>query len=381
MKIVIVNTLYYPYKIGGAERSVQLLAEELVRHQHEVTVICLHEFNVIKEDIVNGVKVYYLPIRNIYWPFDGKPRSLMKKVVWHTIDYFNFLASRDVERLLLKIKPDVVHTNNLSGFSISIWSLANKLKLMLIHTSRDYYLFHPLSTLFDSKKEKNISPRGFFVKLWSFFRKRQSRKVNCYVGISNFISDFHVENGFFPNSNHAVIYNSVNPCFKSDINNKKNVNYFTVGFIGTLTKNKGFFDFCNIALKFPEVNFVAAGRFTSDVDENEFKNRFSNKNISLLGHIEFSDFADIVDSVILPVQWNEPFGRTVVECALSGIVVYVSPVGGIKELINKVYNVYPLESFSGNKKNNTMENSVNIISFTSENIAMKYLENYSGVSK
>lgn len=31
MKIMILNSLYYPYKFGGAEVSVQLLAEELVK--------------------------------------------------------------------------------------------------------------------------------------------------------------------------------------------------------------------------------------------------------------------------------------------------------------------------------------------------------------
>lgn len=42
MRVLIVNTLYYPYKIGGAEVSVQLLAEELTRKGHQVRVVCLH---------------------------------------------------------------------------------------------------------------------------------------------------------------------------------------------------------------------------------------------------------------------------------------------------------------------------------------------------
>ncbi|HBV6188764.1 TPA: glycosyltransferase family 4 protein, partial [Klebsiella pneumoniae] len=31
MKITIINTLYYPYRLGGAEVSVQVLAESLVK--------------------------------------------------------------------------------------------------------------------------------------------------------------------------------------------------------------------------------------------------------------------------------------------------------------------------------------------------------------
>lgn len=42
MKILIVNTLYSPFKVGGAEVSVQILAEELVMKGHSVRVVTLH---------------------------------------------------------------------------------------------------------------------------------------------------------------------------------------------------------------------------------------------------------------------------------------------------------------------------------------------------
>ncbi len=42
MKIIIVNSLYYPYKFGGAEVSVQLLAEGLVARGITVKVITLN---------------------------------------------------------------------------------------------------------------------------------------------------------------------------------------------------------------------------------------------------------------------------------------------------------------------------------------------------
>ena len=66
---MIVNTLYYPYQIGGAEVSVQLLAEELVRKGHQVRVVCIHKENNKKIANINDVEVVYLPLKNIYWPF------------------------------------------------------------------------------------------------------------------------------------------------------------------------------------------------------------------------------------------------------------------------------------------------------------------------
>lgn len=78
MKIMIFNSLYYPYRVGGAEISVQLLAEELVRIGHDVKVITLHEQKSRLEDVLNGVKVVYLPLKNIYWGFPNKTKSKIK---------------------------------------------------------------------------------------------------------------------------------------------------------------------------------------------------------------------------------------------------------------------------------------------------------------
>lgn len=41
MKIMVVNTLYAPYSVGGAEISVQILCEELAKQGHQVRVITL----------------------------------------------------------------------------------------------------------------------------------------------------------------------------------------------------------------------------------------------------------------------------------------------------------------------------------------------------
>ena len=55
MKVLVINSYYYPNIIGGAERSTQLIAEGLKRAGHEVMVFCLKHETL---DEVNGVKVY-----------------------------------------------------------------------------------------------------------------------------------------------------------------------------------------------------------------------------------------------------------------------------------------------------------------------------------
>jgi glycosyltransferase involved in cell wall biosynthesis len=70
MNILIVNTLYTPYKIGGAERSVQLLAEMLAKKGNQVTVATLHDRKDITTDKINNVTIVRFPLANLYWPYD-----------------------------------------------------------------------------------------------------------------------------------------------------------------------------------------------------------------------------------------------------------------------------------------------------------------------
>ncbi|UAA16046.1 glycosyltransferase [Klebsiella quasipneumoniae] len=80
MKILIINTLYYPQKVGGAEISVQLLAESLVNMGHQVRVISLIDDETLRNDVVNGVSCGYYPMPNIYWPYkNGVDISRVKK--------------------------------------------------------------------------------------------------------------------------------------------------------------------------------------------------------------------------------------------------------------------------------------------------------------
>lgn len=125
MNILMINTLYTPNAIGGAEVSVQLLAEELVRNGNKVRVVTLHESAKREEKEINGVEVVYLPLKNIYWPF-GKTKNKLSKLIWHIIDMYNPFMYHQVGKEVEIFQPQVVHTNNISGFSVSIWKAIKK---------------------------------------------------------------------------------------------------------------------------------------------------------------------------------------------------------------------------------------------------------------
>jgi glycogen synthase len=346
VRVLLVNTLYAPYCVGGAERSVQLLAETLVGCGHKVRVVSLWEGSEPQRDVVNAVEVVRLPLANVYWPFSSRRHSFWKRLIWHVLDIYNLRMARQVAKIVDDFRPDVVHTNNLAGFSTSVWSVIKRCKIPLVHTARDYYLFHPNSTLF--RNGVNQSPSQIFVRLWSGFRRRSSRHVDVFVGISDYITNFHVHYGFFPKSVTRRIYNTV-PVLKVE-RKTDNDGKRVIGYIGRLTEEKGFDVFCRLAeihRAEPDLKFVAAGEATGSKQSLDLKLKAMENGVDLLGYVDISAFLSDVSAVVLPVKWNEPFGRVVVECALAGKPVYTNKMGGVTELFSRFPNLFELKDFGG----------------------------------
>ncbi|MGG8250307.1 glycosyltransferase family 4 protein [Klebsiella aerogenes] len=379
MKIMIFNSLYYPYRVGGAEISVQLLAEELINQGNIVCVVTLGENKIREERLINGVNVITLPLKNVYWPFSEEKKTSLKKILWHIIDIYNIFICKEISNEIKKFEPDVVHTNNLSGFSISVWNAVKKNDIRLVHTSRDYYLFHPNSTLF--KNNKNMNVNSLEVMFWSFLKKKLSNRVDVYIGISDFISQLHIRNGFFANAKHGVIYNSVNKIISEPSSTKIK----RVGFLGRLTYEKGFNEFCNLARMYKGNNnyeFISAGRFLNNETGKELSLLANSSGVIVKGYMELQKFLDSVDLVVLPIKWNEPFGRTVVECALSNKIVITTDSGALPELSKIMDNIIICDDlFDGFEKGlSRIKEPLNTMSyaeiFKSEVIAEKYLSYY-----
>lgn len=102
MKILIINEYYTPNIQGGAEISCQLLAESLVKMGHEVFVITTSDKNEFK--IHNGVSVYYVKIKNLYWPHLNNPGNV-RKTIWHLIDLYNIFVGARIAELLCTSNP------------------------------------------------------------------------------------------------------------------------------------------------------------------------------------------------------------------------------------------------------------------------------------
>ncbi|ELS1885476.1 TPA: glycosyltransferase family 4 protein [Raoultella planticola] len=379
MRILIVNTLYYPYKVGGAEVSVRLLAEALVKVGNEVTVVSIHEHKIEKRDLINGVNVIYLPYSNIYWQFGKEKNGMFSRLAWHFLDNYNFLVKDKINDIITEFNPDIVHTNNLSGISVAIWDVAKKHNCKIVHTSRDYYLLHPNCKMY--KDDKDMQDNDISVKIWSFIKKWKSKHVNVYVGISDYIKNRHLKAGFFPKANTITIYNAVegdeNINLQLEVGEQKIQN---IGFIGRLTKEKGFDIFCELAKKNKNKKFIAAGEFENNNDG--LRELAEACGVELLGHYPVIQFMQKIELLVLPIKWQEPFGRVVIEGITAGKSILTNKVGGITELANILPNIYFFEDISNlddvPKYKNILSDSFKI--FTSKSVANEYLKVYKGLS-
>ena len=56
MKVLIILNYYYPY-VSGVSEYARILAENLVKHGHDVSVLTSNHNQLSKTEIINGVKV------------------------------------------------------------------------------------------------------------------------------------------------------------------------------------------------------------------------------------------------------------------------------------------------------------------------------------
>jgi glycosyltransferase involved in cell wall biosynthesis len=332
VRILIFNSVFFPTKIGGAEQSVFNLAEGLVGLGHEVAVVSIDEEakGVEKRVLNNGVICFYLEDFNLYWPFgEGGRIGFFKKLMQKALDLKNFRYKKAVGDILDAFQPDVVHTNNLKGISTIVWNEARARSCRTVHTLRDYYLqCHKCSK---RNGEINCELTCVSCKLYSLPKQASSKSIDHVVGISDFILDSHIRDGFFSKSNSSVIYNSVGSGGNSPRRLLSNTN-LVFGYIGRLEVDKGvsvLLERISEVTSELGVRFVVAGKGDEDLEGK----LTSNENIDYKGYVAVDDFFKEIDYLIVPSLWYEPMGRVVIEAYAHGVPVLVNKSGGLVELV------------------------------------------------
>lgn len=402
MKVCLVNSFYEPDILGGAEVSVKILAENLIKKGIEVFVICSGEEDT--EEIINGVKVYRRKINSICttksYIQNNEKINKCNKIIYKSIEINNIFNKNKFKYILEKENPDVVHVNNIYGISSSIWSVANLMNIPIVQTLRDYFIMCPKSTLLKSSGNK-CTKENIVCKTYRNIYRKLSNNISYVTAPSNHTLNKFIESKYFRNINYKCIYNSidinidqVNKIYEEKL--KRDCETIRFIYLGALTEHKGIkeliesFKSINMNL---ELHIAGKGDLENYIKESTFKN----KNIIYHGFLSGEELEKLLykgDILIAPSKWEEPFGRIVLDAYKNAMPVIVSNNGGLKEIVDNKYTglilsevnkneiIKSIEYFANNKANikSMLYNTKEILyKFTVDNQIDEFIEIYNKV--
>ena len=157
--------------------------------------------------------------------------------------------------------------------------------------------------------------------------------VENVVGISKYILDRHMSEGWFKNAKNSVIFNSFRRVGNS---NRVTVSgMLRFGYIGRVTAGKGIEVLLRAFLSLDNsanVELVVAGA-GEDEYLDQVKTMACNANVRFLGFVPRDEFYGQVDVIIMPSLVQEALGRAVLEAYAYGVPVIASRRGGIPEIV------------------------------------------------
>ncbi len=118
MKILMFAPLFYPH-IGGVEKHIKQVSEELAKRGHEITIITKkHKKALLDFEELNKVKVYRFPKKSLIkiWLWIYSYRYLIKNVdIIHCHDFATFIYWYLPFRFLYPLKPVFVTFHGYEG--------------------------------------------------------------------------------------------------------------------------------------------------------------------------------------------------------------------------------------------------------------------------
>ena len=343
MKIAMVMSVYGKDAIGGAERTAAILANNLVQRGHEVSIVSLGAMNSKESSFKTefGATVWQLPLAQIYDPYglDGikkpLPTSTLKKALWHLLDVSNLKMSSRVGGLFQKIKPDVVMTHTLQGFSVVVWKEAKRSGAQILHMTHDHALICPATAM--TKGAKVCESVCTQCAIYSKMRKTLATLPNVVVGPSQIILDRHRKFGWFNEIKQMQVIPNALPDSWPVMQHELVVSRTMVfGFLGRLDESKGV-DTLLSALKFlPKGSFKIKLGGQGDVEElrkHWLDSEIPRDAVEFLGIVNAPEFLSSIDVLITPSRAHETFCNVVMEAGCLGRPAIVSDRGALPERV------------------------------------------------
>ncbi|PIS05546.1 MAG: hypothetical protein COT81_00845 [Candidatus Buchananbacteria bacterium CG10_big_fil_rev_8_21_14_0_10_42_9] len=343
MKIVLINSLYYPNSRGGAEVIAKATADGLSRAGHEVHVVTSGEKD--SQEKVGGVIVHRIKPANLFSYITINEKPFWLRLPWHFIDMFSKSGPNQAQIILQKVNPHVVITHNLKGIGYRTVKMIRKIKVRHIHILHDVQLVKP-SGLIKKGKER----LGLLSRIYAYFTKRLFGSPDVVVSPSAWLMEFYNCRNFFKQSRKQVLNNPV----LLNLSGHKRLldsHNFHLLYIGQLERHKGILFLVDVLKTLPANNFtltiVGKGSLHMLVqDKVKNDNRFR-----FLGYIQPNQVEELyqsIDASIVPSLCYENSPAVISQSLAAQVPVITSDIGGAGEMITNGINGYKFEA--GNQK-------------------------------
>lgn len=354
LRVLMVHHLFSFH--GGAETSVYNEAQILKDMGHEVFIFATDKKPYIEE---NYEYAKYFPQYFDHFNFSRKNKF---KYIQHIKDFFklfyNFEAKRKLDEMIKDVKPDIVHFHNILYYlTPSVLKACYENNVPVVMTMRDVRLLCPSANLRlgDRKYCKNElcigkSPihclihkckhRSFIVSAVivaeNLFGKMTKLydKIQAFICPSRALYDLAIRSGM-PENKLAVISNFVDDSFLNNKPENSEGEYFL--YAGRLTLEKGVDVLIKAMSKLPDVPLVVAGAGTEEESLKRLANKLKLNNIKFTGFQQKENLQELYKNciaTILPCDWFEIFGKTIIESFSFEKPVIGSNRGALPELIN-----------------------------------------------
>ncbi|WP_457752467.1 glycosyltransferase family 4 protein [Thermococcus sp.] len=360
MKILLVSSGYPPDKLGGAGLYVKYLAEELAK-KHEVHLfISSRRESELEED---GISIHAV-----------KPVSSISRAVLIDRTYRNSSVERAFKDVLSKVRPDVVHLNNIWAFRTGLLpKIAKGSKAVTVQTLHDYWFVCPISIMSYKKLEPCSGPfPGKCAECWNhviadYLKKRKVPKfasfpflkllnrtnkfskrldllrgilnsVDAVISPSRFLAEVMRKSGIEAEKLHVIPNGYPHRIFEN-FRKKKDTDKIVFGFVGVPSYQKG----THVAVKAAkllesdfELRLYGGGGDKSYV--SWIKSLAENDpRIKFMGRFEYNQVTlpySQIDVLIFPSLIYENCPLVLAEASLSGTPVIASNLGAIPEFVH-----------------------------------------------
>jgi len=337
LRILHLSALYPPYIVGGAERSVEHLAEELVAAGHTVAAACIAREPEPKS-VRSGVTVYRMAHHNDFWLEDW-PKATRVGRAWAKLkQQWNFAIAAEFGRVLDDFRPDIVNTHSLLDVSTLVWREAAKRGIPIVHTVCEYDLICGNAAMFKNGKPCERWHLG--CKVVNAGKQITNRSVDAVVSVGTEILKTHVNHGLFthlaPERRRVIFYSCTVP--EGDPEARRRIDRtgkpMTFGYLGRINTEKGVGTLVDAFKRIGPGDWrcLVAGHAMDDSIER-FKAQAAGLPVEFVGWAKPADFLSEIDVLVVPSFWAEPSPRTIYEAYTMGVPVIGAASGGIPELI------------------------------------------------